>query len=131
MLAMNLFVRFYSATVEEINFLDQSDRRVAGSKPDWQRLKLVQNWKATKSADAAYRSVLSACNLSWQKVTHMRLDGIERASCQGGMTDGEIATMSGHRREKVFIYLTSLYPPPNESDVRHCRKRCPLHSPTC
>lgn len=115
MLAMNLFVRFHSATYEELNFVDSSTRtrgvQVQGSIPAWQKLKLVQNWGTTRSADAAYRSVLSATNLSWQKVTHMRLDGIERASCQGGMSGEQVATMSGHRHEKVFRYLTSLYPP--------------------
>lgn len=80
-----------------------------GSK--WRNLNLISGWKDRRSHAAAYESVLRAANVSWSKVTHMRKAGMEQSSVFGDLSTDEQATMSKHKTEKVYRYVTELYAP--------------------
>ena len=57
---------------------------------------------------SAYRAILTKCNIKWYKVSHLRLCGMEQASAHGGLDADEIATMSKHKKDKIFRYITQL-----------------------
>ncbi len=83
--------------------------KLGGSK--WRNMNLISGWKDRRSHAAAYESVLRAANVSWSKVTHMRKAGMEQSSAFGNLSTDEQATMSKHKTEKVYRYVTELYAP--------------------
>ena len=83
--------------------------KCGGSK--WRNTPLIGGWKDRRSHAAAYESVLRVANVSWSKVTHMRKAGMEQSSVFGDLSTDEQATMSKHKTEKVYRYVTELYAP--------------------
>lgn len=80
----------------------------------WQQHGILQSWNNVqtggKSTEDAYRCIMNECSISWNKVTHLRSSGMERASTRGLNAD-EVATMSKHKKERIFeSYMTELYP---------------------
>ena len=88
---------------------------VNGERSDWQQKPLLENWHAdaggSRSTEDGYRKVTEACSIYWHKLTHMRSSGMENGSRKGLNAD-ELATMSKHKKERIFdSYMTELYPP--------------------
>ena len=97
-----------------------------GNNPSWWNLKIITEWQEQKHAGTCFKTVLDANNVSWSKVTHMRTAGMEHSSSQGELQSDEIATMSKHQKDKIFVYLTDLLKPVlrvmsgHNKDTRYC-----------
>ena len=111
-LAISIMTRFRSES-------DMCFLRVEGERSDWQKKPLLQNWHVdvggakggARSCEDGYCKVTEACSIHWHKLTHMRSSGMENGSSKGLNAD-ELATMSKHRKERIFdSYMTELYPP--------------------
>jgi hypothetical protein len=109
-LAMALFVRLHNDT--RINFYKGQPE---GTKPSWWEIKLIAGWSNMEAAKSAYTRLLNQCNISWQKVTHMRKSGTEYAGSIGELSPFQIATMSKHTvgesNKLTTAYYTELYAP--------------------
>ena len=110
-IAINLFVRFHNA-----NKLCFHRSDVESERPRWQTERILTRWldndtSGPRSCHYGYKKILDGANVSFNKVTHLRGSGIERASAKGCNAD-EVTTMSKHSKERVFdSYMTQLYPP--------------------
>ena len=101
--AMNLFVSLYSDT--SISFFAGRN----GRKPAWQENRIISGWAAEgkagyETARKAYHRVLTACNISWAKVTHLRKAGMDEASKEG-LNDETVGSMSKHVQQKIARYV--------------------------
>ena len=118
MIAMSLFTRFHQQ--DTLSFVEDVAEGADGA-GTWQFHTIMQRWNTLsdtadtnqsgrKSTEDAYKEVMEACQISWNKVTHLRSSGMEQASSRGLSAD-EIATMSKHRKERIFeSYMTELFP---------------------
>lgn len=108
-LAMGLFVRLYNDL--DINFYDGEGDAI----PSWWQSKLVAGWRNMEAARDAYVRLLHHCKITWQKCTHIRKSGTERASADGELTPHEVASMSKHSMGEsgklLSVYFTELFKP--------------------
>lgn len=105
--AMSLFLRLRRN--HQVSFIVPADGQ---NRPSWQRELILNDWSANRSPYTTYTRVLQACNVSFNKVTHLRSAGMEYASAQGELPADVLATMSKHRGDRIFqCYMTELHPP--------------------
>lgn len=123
--AMNLFVllnteifNFYDCDSNiEKNIRTEKDRCKSKSyvEPNWSKTDLIRKWKSDHATRDSYTQALKACNVEWEKVTHLRKSGIEAAAA-AGLDAQSIGTMSKHHTERGNskmnnAYFTELYFP--------------------
>ena len=107
MIAFMLFVRLF--TDNSLNFYKSHE---PNELPMWQKFKLslwADGRNGETQAYKAYKALLEICKLLWEKVAHMRKQGIESAS-KRGCTEDEIGTLSKHVTRKIAHYETELHP---------------------
>jgi hypothetical protein len=106
--SVNLFVRFHYDE-DEIHFFKNAD---PDQEPYWWSLKLLKGWDSHAAVTNAYAPIFKKLNISWDKVTHLRKQGIEQASTWGLLTPQEISLQSKHNLlGKIDCYCTEMYPP--------------------
>ena len=112
--AVSCFYRLSTsvAAPDVLHFRKPSDPKQT---PEWQKIPLLQHWAPTKRGlsqqvadfEATYKN---GGVRAWNKCTHIRKQGTERASCSG-LLESEIGSLTKHTTEKLAqCYVTELNP---------------------
>lgn len=113
--ALSCFYRLSTAPSEELHFRKPTNPNNPRQAPAWQEIPLLKKWDATERGARQHRAdfeaVYSRAGVrSWDKCTHIRKLGTERASCSG-LIETEIGSLSKHTTDKISTrYVTELNP---------------------
>jgi len=104
-LAMALFTRLRRDTSLCFNQKD------INGVPTWFHRLMFNDWADSKTANTAYKRILDAVGISWGRVVHLRIHGIEYGSTEG-LCDEDVASISKHNEDGKLgkVYMTELRP---------------------
>jgi len=105
-IAMAIFVRFF----EKMDDLSFTVENLEDGTSPWWRLPLVPEWSATQQSSKVFKDISNEVEVNWRKVTHLRACSMEYASTHLDLSNDELATMSKHKTEKNFSYVSELKP---------------------
>lgn len=104
-IAMALFSRLQHDT--ELCFNEKEEN----GRPTWFKKLLSNDWGNSRNASTAYKRVLNTVGISWGRVVHLRVHGIEYGSTEG-LGDEDVASISKHNEDGKLgkVYMTELRP---------------------
>jgi len=104
-IAMALF-----STLQHDTELCFNEKEING-RPTWFKRLLSNDWANSRNASTAYKRVLNTVGISWGRVVHLRVHGIEYGSTEG-LGDDDVASISKHNEDGKLgkVYMTELRP---------------------
>jgi hypothetical protein len=104
-IAMALFCRLQHDT--DLCF----NQKETNGRPKWFNRLLLNDWANSRNASTAYKRILDTVGISWGRVLHLRVHGIEYGSTEG-LGDEDVASISKHNEDGKLgkVYMTELRP---------------------